>query len=219
MNTFKKAILFDMDGVVLDSEKLYTKAEIKLFGEYGVEIPEEDWALFRGCSENEFFDKSMKRYNIKEDKAVFMKKGREYVKREFEKNLNYMPGFKNLHNMVITNYKTALVTASPQHNLNWVRTIIDLDYYFENILSGEETAKNKPHPEPYLEMMSRLNVKPSNTIIIEDSLNGIHAGLKSGAFVIAKTGSIPKDELSIAHKIVSSLNQITKSLIEGLLQK
>ena len=46
----------DDDGVVLDTEPLYTKAEVRLFREYGVELPEEDWSLFRGCSENDFFD-------------------------------------------------------------------------------------------------------------------------------------------------------------------
>ncbi len=50
MNLINKAVLFDMDGVVLDTEPLYTKAEIRLFGEYGVVIPEEDWSLFRGCA-------------------------------------------------------------------------------------------------------------------------------------------------------------------------
>jgi HAD superfamily hydrolase (TIGR01509 family) len=216
---FNKAILFDMDGVVLDSEKLYTRAEIKLFKEYGIEIPEEDWDLFRGCSENEFFNKTMSRYNIKEDKSIFMNKGRAYVRNEFKNNLDYMHGFKSLHKMVIKSYKTALVTASPKHNLDWVRTIINLDYYFENILSGEETSKNKPFPEPYLEMMSRLSVKPHNTVIVEDSLNGIQAALESGAFVIAKTGSVPLNKLSIAHKVVYSLNEITKDFIEELLQK
>ena len=219
MNTFKKAVLFDMDGVVLDSEILYTKAEIKLFGEYGVKIPEEDWALFRGCSENDFFDKSMKRYKIKEQKNIFMNKGREYVKKEFENNLNYMPGFKALHSMVIKSYETALVTASPIHNLNWVRSIINLDFFFVNILSGEQCSKNKPYPEPYLKMMKKIGVKPCNTVIIEDSLNGINAGLSAGAIVIAKTGSVPIEELSIAHKIVSNLNEITKDLIEELLNK
>ena len=53
MNT---AIIFDMDGVVIDTEPLYTKAEIRLFGEYGVEIPEKDWLLFRGCAEEDFFN-------------------------------------------------------------------------------------------------------------------------------------------------------------------
>ena len=50
MKSANSAVIFDMDGVILDTEPLYTKAEIRLFGEYGVTIPEEDWSLFRGCS-------------------------------------------------------------------------------------------------------------------------------------------------------------------------
>ena len=56
MNSCKSAVIFDIDGVILDTEPLYTKAEIRLFGEYGVTIPEEDWSLFRGCAEQDFFD-------------------------------------------------------------------------------------------------------------------------------------------------------------------
>ena len=67
---FNSAVIFDMDGVVLDTEPLYTLAEVRLFGEYGVKIPREDWALFRGCSEDDFFDLSMKRYNISEKKTI-----------------------------------------------------------------------------------------------------------------------------------------------------
>ncbi len=89
MNSLSKAVLFDMDGVVLDTEPLYTKAEIRLFKEYGVIIPEEDWSLFRGCSEKTFFDLSMKRYNITEDRHIFMEKGREYVRDEFIKSLTF----------------------------------------------------------------------------------------------------------------------------------
>jgi len=64
MKSANSAVIFDMDGVILDTEPLYTKAEIRLFGEYGVTIPEEDWSLFRGCAEQDFFDLSMKRYKI-----------------------------------------------------------------------------------------------------------------------------------------------------------
>ena len=56
-----KLILFDLDGVVIDTEPLYAKGEIKLFKEYGVIIPEEDWKLFRGCTEEKFYDLSMKK--------------------------------------------------------------------------------------------------------------------------------------------------------------
>ena len=212
------AIIFDMDGVVIDTEILYTRAEIRLFGEYGVEIPEEDWPLFRGCAEEDYFDLSMKRYNIVEDKNVFIKKGREYVKDEFQRGLAFMPGFHKLHSRVQKQYSTGLVTASPRHNIDFLCGLIDLDNIFEYIISGDETLRNKPHPEPYLAMMKKLNVLPINSVIIEDSLHGLLAGLASGARVIAKTGSIPDKDLSIAHLIVTHLDQITNDVLEDLLQ-
>ena len=218
MKSANSAVIFDMDGVILDTEPLYTKAEIRLFGEYGVAIPEEDWSLFRGCAEQDFFNLSMKRYKITEDKNVFMEKGRAYVRDEFKKSLAFMPGFHSLHKMVKQHYHIGLVTASPRHNLDWLRTLIELDDLFEHIISGDDTDKNKPHPEPYLAMMSRLDVEPENTVIIEASLLGVQSGLASGAFVIAKTGSVPDSQLTIAHRIISHLNEITHFMIEELLQ-
>jgi len=218
MNSIKNAVIFDMDGVILDTEPLYTKAEIRLFGEYGVHIPEEDWSLFRGCAEQDFFTLSMKRYKIAENRDIFIAKGREYVRDEFKKNLAFMPGFHRLHKMATIHYKIGLVTASPRHNLDWLRSLIELDELFENIISGDDTNRNKPHPDPYEAMMDILNVQPHQTVIIEDSLNGIQSGLASGASVIALSGSIPISQLSIAHRVVSHLDEITKDVIEELLR-
>ena len=69
-----------------------------------------------------------------------------------------------------------------------------------------------------LSMMEKLNVKPENVVIIEDSLHGIQAALASGAAVIAKTGSVPESDLSIAHRIITHLDEITHNMIEDLLQ-
>ena len=218
MKSANSAVIFDMDGVILDTEPLYTKAEVRLFGEYGITIPKEDWSLYRGCAEQDFFDLRMKRYKITEDKNVFMEKGRAYVRDEFKKSLAFMPGFHSLHKMVKQHYHIGLVTASPGHNLNWLRTLIELDDLFEHIISGDDTDNNKPHPEPYLAMMRRLGVEPENTVIIEDSLHGVQSGLAAGAFVIAKTGSVPDSQLTIAHRIISHLNEITHFMIEELLQ-
>ena len=219
MNSFNKAVLFDMDGVILDTEPLYTKAEIRLFGEYDVIIPEEDWSLFRGCAEQDFFDLSMKRYRITENKNIFMERGREYVRDEFKKSLAFMPGFHKLHKMVKQYYNIGLVTSSPRHNLDWLQTLVNLDELFEHIISGDETKKNKPHPEPYLTMMERLRVKPENVVVIEDSLYGIQSALASGAAVIAKTGSIPESDLAISHRIITHLNEITHNMVEDLLRE
>ncbi len=216
MNT---AIIFDMDGVIIDTEPLYTKAEVRLFSEYGVEIPPKDWSLFRGCAEDDFFTLSMQRYKISEDRSVFMEKGREYVREEFNKGLVFMPGFEDMLKRVQKKHATGLVTASPRHNIDFLCGLIHLDNIFEHIISGDESARNKPHPDPYFEMMERLNVLPNNTVIIEDSLCGLNAALSSGAHVIEKTGSFPEKNLIIAHKTVSHLNEITDRLLEELLQK
>ncbi len=219
MKAFNSAVIFDMDGVIIDTEPLYTKAEIRLFGEYGVEIPEEDWSLFRGCSEQTFFDLSMKRYGITEAREIFINKGRQYVRDEFIQHLAFMPGFKSLHKRVITHYKTGLVTASPRHNLDWVTNLIHLEQYFSHIISGDDTENNKPHPEPYLAMLDRLSITAENTIVVEDSLHGIKSALAAGCHVIAKTGSIPREDLTIAHRIVEHLDEITLPLMEELLQE
>ena len=219
MKSFTSAVIFDMDGVILDTESLYTKAEIRLFGEYGVTIPEEDWSLFRGCAEQDFFDLSMKRYNITENRDVFVEKGREYVRDEFRKNLSFMPGFHDLHHRVNKQYKIGLVTASPRHNLDWLQGLIELNNLFQHIISGDETQHNKPHPDPYLAMLSLLDVKPYNAVIIEDSLHGLNSALSAGCHVIAKRGSVPEDNLSIAHEIVTELDEINLKMIKELMQK
>ena len=130
-----------------------------------------------------------------------------------------MPGFHKLHKLVTQRYSIGLVTASPRHNLNWLQALINLDELFEHIISGDETEKNKPHPEPYLIMMEKLNVKPENVVVVEDSIHGIQAALASGAAVIAKTGSVPESDLSIAHRIITHLDEITYNMIEDLLQR
>lgn len=217
--SIKPSVIFDMDGVVIDTEPLYTRAEIRLFGEYGVQIPEEDWHLFRGCSEEDFFNLSMERYKISEDKNVFMEKGRKYVRNEFRKGLSFMPGFHDLFNRVQKKFKLGLVTASPRHNIDWLCDLIELDSFFINIISGTETKRNKPYPDPYLAMMKRLGVVADNSIIIEDSIHGIRSGLAAGAHVIAKTGSVSVEDLAIAHRIVSHLDEITNNMLEELLQE
>ncbi len=214
----KQALLLDMDGVTIDTEPLYTKAEINLFKEYGVKVPKEDWFLFKGLSEKKFYELSMQRYEIKEDIEVFMQKGRNYVKNEFNKGIPFMNGFKSMHKRISPHFFLGLVTASPRHSLNKIILNLNLKKYFKNIVSGEEANKNKPYPDPYLLMMKTLDITPNNTIIIEDSLTGLSSAISSGAYVIAKTGSTPIEKLSHIHHIIDHLDEITVNFLEEILQ-
>ncbi len=214
-----EAVCFDMDGVIIDTEPLYSKAQIQLFREYGVEIPEEDWVLFKGCNEHTFYDLSMNRYNITENREKFMNKGRRYVKAEFDKNLKIMTGFKEFHNSLKENgIKTALVTASPKEMFLYVDKKLKFSNIFEEIVIGDMVAKNKPHPDPYLLAFDKLSVLPQNSVVIEDSVHGINSGLSAGAFVVGIRGSVPEDELQIAHHIISSHLELSINLLKTKLK-
>jgi HAD superfamily hydrolase (TIGR01509 family) len=213
-----KLILFDLDGVVIDTEPLYSKGEIKLFKEYGITIPDEDWKLFRGCTEESFYNLSMNRYNITEDRDIFMSKGRKYVLSEFEKHLSFMDGFKNFIQRLDGQLQLGLVTASPEIMFNWVNERLHLTTIFEHIVHGGMTTKGKPDPEPYLMGMELFNLSPLHTIVIEDSVHGINAGLNAGAKVIAKTGSVEIKDMPPAHTIIHHFDEITERRINSLFE-
>ena len=211
-----KLILFDLDGVTIDTEPLYAKGEIRLFKEYGVSIPQEDWKLFRGCTEEKFYDLSMNRYGITEDRIIFQNKGRAYVREEFEKHLDFMPGFNNLIKRLNGQYLVGLVTATPEYMFKWVDERLNLSDIFEHIVYGGMTDKGKPDPDPYLLGMKQFNVSAQNTMVIEDSVHGIQAGLHAKAKVIALTGSVDIEDMPKAHKIINSLDEIDSILINSL---
>ncbi|MAV59049.1 MAG: hypothetical protein CMG07_03750 [Candidatus Marinimicrobia bacterium] len=203
-----KGILFDLDGTVIDSERLYQKAEIKLFKEYGIDIPDEDWKIFRGCSEQNFYKISMKRYNIKEQREIFIEKGRQYIKKEFKSSLSYKNSFKDFYNYIKYKYKLGLVTASPKHSFDYVDSILGITNYFKNVITNDDCKNSKPHPEPYLKMMYLLNLDPRETLIIEDSINGISSAKAAGANVVSITGSIDIKDMPIVFRVIEDFNEL-----------
>lgn len=204
-----------MDGVVIDSEKLYAKGEVKLFREYGVEIPDEDWKLFRGCTDDTFYKLSMERYQITEDEKVFRQKGHKYVLEAFENELDYMDGFLDLHKILTNYYQIGLVTASPKDFFKWINKRLHIKQYFPQIITGEMVTNGKPHPEPYLKMIKIMDVQPHECIVVEDSVHGMNSGLSAGTKVIALTGSVQREDMPKVHKIINHLDEITDELISS----
>lgn len=213
-----KAIIFDMDGVVVDSEPLYQKAEEQLFSEYGVTIPQDDWKLFRGCTEARFYELAHQRYGITAPIEELRRKGRKYVLSAFEAGLDYNRGFKELHRHLRERYLLGLVTSTPEPIFDKMDEQIGIRAHFDEVITGGMTANNKPHPEPYLEMMRRLGVSPNEAVIIEDSINGLQSALASGAWTIAITGSVPIEDIPVPHRMIDSLTEISAPFLEQLEQ-
>ena len=203
-----KAILFDMDGVVVDSEKLYSQSEEKLLAQYGVKFDDSDWHYIKGCTEKQFYDLVYSKFNPDIPREDLMSQGREFLKKIFTDQLEYMDGFNSIYPTIKEKYKLALVTSTGQDLVNHIDGLLSIYKKFDIVLTSVDTKKHKPNPDPYITAMKRFGFEASECIVVEDSIQGIKAGKAAGCIVIALEGSIEREFLKDADYIISSLYDI-----------
>lgn len=188
-----KAFIFDMDGVIIDSEKAWEKYasdfEEKLFGK---ELSKKIGDTI-GVSVNSLYDKA---------KALGFKMQREKFQNIFDKTAfrmydmaNITAGIDALADFLIkNNFKLGLVSSSATSWINKVLQRLSFADKFESIISlnNRLDLKPKPSPDAYIEVMKNLGSSPKSSIILEDSNSGIAAAKASGAFVIAFTQNLVK---------------------------
>lgn len=208
------AILFDMDGTIIDSEPLWLQAEIQVMAELGCHWNEQDQINCLGGPMERTEKYMQDRSGKVKPYGYFGQRLNEIMKLKFEMDLELIPNALEL----ITKsreagLKTALVTASGRELMNSA-LIRFPENSFDVAISRDDVANSKPHPEPYLMAAERLKVKIDECLVLEDSLTGVRAGLDSGAQVVAISHFV-----SIANeknlRVISNLSEITfKQLVE-----
>ena len=208
------AILFDMDGTIIDSEPLWLQAEIQVMAELGCHWDEQDQINCLGGpmerTEKYMQDRSG---NVK-PYGYFGQRLNEVMKLKFVKDLELIPNALELiTKSKEAGLKTALVTASGRELMNSALTRFP-ENSFDIAISRDDVANSKPHPEPYLMAAERLKVKIDECLVLEDSMTGVRAGLDSGAQVVAISHIISiTTEKNL--RVISNLSEITfKQLVE-----
>tara|TARA_Y100001980_G_scaffold43338_1_gene21663 strand:- start:1044 stop:1715 length:672 start_codon:yes stop_codon:yes gene_type:complete len=207
-----KGILFDMDGTVLASEGLFDKA-IKIFlEEKNIIIKSQELNIFKGLSYKDFYPKFTKKFKIRDEVELIRKRIRTNLYKLMETDLKYINGFKSFHKDIIkySDIKTAVVTNTTRKSYEKIQSIVNINKYFNYSITVTEAKKPKPSPEPYLQAMERLNLIPTNTIIIEDSKTGFLSALKTKSKVVGITTTLRGQEI----KNISKDIQIAKSYLE-----
>ncbi len=184
-----KTILFDMDGVVIDSERLHLRAMGLTLEQHGIEYTESFLNGYVGRSDESFFgyvhknmDDSHSVEELIDEKNAFFE--------ELIKELEYVEGFTDFIQSVKTmNLQTGLVTSSSLFTVQKVDKQRDVTSFFDIVITEEDSLKHKPNPEPYLLALEHLKAEGKSTLIIEDSINGIIAGKAAGCKVAGITTS------------------------------
>ena len=190
MTSSPAAILFDMDGTLIDSEGLWLKAEITVMSELGATWTDEDQAYCLGGPLERVVDYMLQRSASLEPPSFVMDRLLDTMEEYFRQSpLSWRPGARGLlaearHRGV----PTALVSASWNRLIDAVSAKIDDDLgmrAFDVVVAGDDVANSKPHPEPYLTAAELLGVVPRECLALEDSPTGVESATAAGCRVIA----------------------------------
>lgn len=210
-----KAIIFDCDGVIADTEPIHMAAFGRVLAEEGVSLTEEDYFAHylamddRGCFTRAF---SGSGGSLTHDQlSGLIKRKAEFVKSAMQIELRLLPGAAEFIRLAAERYPLAVASGALRAEIDLVLKHGDLRDCFRVIVSAEDVARSKPHPDPFIKACDLLNVvngvsiEPGECLVIEDSIHGVRAAHQAAMRCLAVSNSYPKEELHEADRIVDSL--------------
>lgn len=190
----KKAVIFDMDGIIIDSEPLWEKAEIMLIGNKGINYDSSYRGKIVGLNQNDSIRLLKDTFNLKSSIESISEERIEILLDIYKKELTLVPGILDLlHEAKSYNLKMGLASGSPMKVIKFVLCKFNIENFFSVIVSADCTEKGKPSPEIYLKAAEILEINPKKCIAIEDSINGVKSVKNAGMFCIA----VPHPDLDI----------------------
>ena len=201
-----KAVLFDMDGVLSDSEPHHIRAFKELYKRHGVNLSKKDTSDIFGKLDEDIIRDLCRKKKIKCDVKKWYWEKRKIVVSYLKKlRIPSFPDAIALVKRVSKNYKIGIGTSSSHEEIDIVLKRLGIKRYFDVIMGREDVRFHKPHPELYLKLARKLKVKPSECVVIEDSIYGVEAAKRAGMKCIAVLNSFPASKLRKADPIVRSL--------------
>jgi len=204
-----EALIFDMDGLMVDTERLYFEAEREIAKRFGRTIKDETlWKMMgrKPIESMEIFATDLK---IDKNPQELLAIRDEIMKSKLSCDLRPMPGLDFILNEFHGKLKLALATGAKKDFMDIIIDGLGIRKFFDFLLPSDNINHGKPHPEIYTKACRSLNLPPENCIVLEDSQNGVIAGKDAGSTVIA----IPSDYSR--HQDFSRADFIVKDLFEA----
>ncbi|MCA1965898.1 MAG: HAD family hydrolase [Flavobacterium sp.] len=215
-----QTVIFDMDGVIVDTEPVHHFAYYHHFNELSIEVSDEMYRSFTGNSTRNIFQKLKAQFDLQEDVEDLILRKRHLFNEAFDlkEDLYLIDGVEELIKDLHANGIQLIVASSASKvTINRVFTRFNIHQYFTHIVSGEDFPKSKPHPAIF-EHAASLSVAPKeNCIVIEDSTNGIQAAVSAGIFCVGYDSFHSKDQdLSKANVVIRHFNELNFEKVRDL---
>ncbi|GAA2235775.1 MULTISPECIES: HAD family hydrolase [Kitasatospora] len=210
-----QAVLLDMDGTLVDTEDFWWQAEFSLFAELGHELTDADRAHVVGGPMSRVIDYLLARTGVDLAPADLTVLINQRFVDLLAGGVPLMPGAERLLNTLNAHgIPAALVSASHRHIIDIVLQSLGAQHFAFSI-AGDEVARTKPHPDPYLAAVTRFGAEPGRCVVVEDAPLGVQAGQAAGCPVIA-VPSVAPIEPGPGRTVLSSLEQVDLELLRSV---
>ena len=212
------AVIFDMDGVIVDSEPLHNKAYQRMFLDFNLDVSARLYESFTGQATQAICQRLCDEFNLKHGADDLVSKKRHHLNNLFEETQDFelIPGVLDL----IEDYHKAGLTlilgsSASMQNINRIFKRFDIDKYFKAKFSGADLKASKPNPEIFIKAAAASGFLKENCFVIEDSTNGILAAKAAGLFCVGfESPNSKNQDYSKADLNITSLKEIHYSKIK-----
>jgi beta-phosphoglucomutase len=212
------AVIFDMDGVLVENSEIHNKAWQMIARKYGKEATTEEIKSIFGGTNKLFVSKLLNINNEGEINAIAIEK--EALYRDiFIKEIKMPEGLECLLKE-LKNYEVpcAVATSAPRENVDFVLDELSIRKFFNVLVDESYVKKGKPDPEIYNITAEKLEIKSDQCVVIEDSVFGIQAALAAGMKVIGITTTFSAGQIKNAHLVIDSFKELDVKKINALIK-
>jgi beta-phosphoglucomutase len=204
-----KGVLFDMDGVLVDSEEYICQAGIEMFREKGVAVAAEDFRPFTGMGEDRYLGGVAEKYGIPFDTDRDKARTYDIYKEIVHGRLNALPGvFDFIEKCRKLGLRMAVASSADETKVMTNLEEIGLaPSLFDVVINGQQVERKKPFPDIFLKASAHINISPLQCLVVEDAVSGVKAAKGAGCRCLALTTSFTASELSAADWIARDLSE------------
>ena len=207
-----KAVLFDMDGVIVDTEPLHRKAYYQMFEDVNIEVNDTLYESFTGQSTINICKRLVDHFSLTEAPETLVNIKRKHFKYLFENDsgLVLIDGvLERIKDYHANGLKLVVASSASMPNIERIFDRFDLNQYFVGKFSGADLKKSKPHPEIFIKAAKHTGFDESECMVIEDSTNGIKAANAAGIFCVGfRSEHSTGQDYSKADMVISDFTEI-----------